>query len=68
MLDVEHVDLIAVEGIKLNPRKWVKKRESQVGELDQLKLKTVILHDDREEEVHMPRLFGFVVAKSVLVG
>jgi len=31
----------------------VKKRESQVGELDQLKLKTVVLHNNRDSEIHM---------------
>ena len=31
----------------------MKKRESQVGELNQLKLKTVVLHGDRDEELHM---------------
>ena len=47
----------------MNPRKWVKKSESQVGELDQLKLKTVILHDNRDVEVYMTQLDGFIAAK-----
>ena len=34
VLDTEQVDLIAVKGTKLNPGKCIKKRESQIGELD----------------------------------
>jgi len=45
MMDTEHVKLFAAKGTKLNPRKWVKKRESQIGEIDKLKLKVVILHE-----------------------
>jgi len=47
------VELFTAIGTKMNPQKWVKKHESQVGELDQFKLKTVALHDDRDEEIHM---------------
>ena len=36
VLNAEQIDLFAAKESKLNPRKWVKKRESQVGELDQL--------------------------------
>ena len=43
------------------------KRESPVGELDQLKLKTVVLHGDRDCEVHLTQSVGFVAIKSVLV-
>jgi len=43
----------------------VKNRESQVGELDKLKLKTTVLYGDRDEEVHMTQPSGFVAAKSV---
>ena len=54
-LDVEQVEgkveLFAARGIKMNPCKWVKKRESQVDEQDQLKLKTVILYDNSDEEL-----------------
>jgi len=41
----------------------VKKRELQVGELDQLKLKTIDLHGDRDEEVHTTQSIGFIAAK-----
>ena len=68
LLDVEQVDLFTTKGAKLNPWKWVKKRGSQVGELDQLKLKIVALHGDYDEEVHMTQLFGFIDAKSISVG
>jgi len=44
------VELIAAIGIKMNPRKWVK-HGYQVG--DQLKLKTVVLHDDHDKEIRM---------------
>ena len=43
----------------------MKKCESQVGELDQLKLKTAVLHDDQDCEIHMTQSFGFIVAESV---
>jgi len=46
----------------------VKKRESHVDELYQFKLKTVVLYDDRDEEVHMTQPVRFVAAKSVSVG
>ena len=45
--------VIAVKGTKLNPRKWVKKCEPQVGELDQPKLKTDVLHGNQDGGVHM---------------
>jgi len=62
------VDLIASRRIKKNPQKWVvKKCRSQVSELDQLKLKIVILHDNRDEEIHMTQLVRFVAADLVLV-
>ena len=61
MLDAEHVDLIAVKGTKLDPGKWMKKRECKVGGLDQPKLKTTILHGNQNEEVPMTQLVGFVV-------
>ena len=51
-LDTEHVEdvnedveLFAAIGAKMNPRKWMKKRESQIGELDKLKLKLVVLYN-----------------------
>ena len=37
----ENVELFAAIGTKINPRKWVKKHESQVDERDKLKLKVV---------------------------
>ena len=40
----ENVKLCTAIGIKINPRRWVKKHESQVGNHD--KLKVVVLHDD----------------------
>ena len=52
----------------MNPRKWVKKRESHSGELYQLKMKTTILYGNRAEEVHMTQPVGFITAKSILVG
>jgi len=45
--------LFVAKETKLNPRKWVKKHESQINELDKLKLKVVILHDGIGMEVHM---------------
>ena len=38
----------------------VKKRESQIIELDQIKLKTVVLHDCIGKEIDMTRPIGFV--------
>ena len=46
----------------------MKKRESQVGEIDQLKLKTVVFHGDQNCVIHITQLFGFVATKSVSVG
>ena len=45
----------------------MKKCEFQVGELDQLKLKIVILHDDRDDETHMTQPVGFVAADLISV-
>ena len=45
----------------------MKKCGSQVGELEQLTLKTVILYDDRDGEIHMTQLVGFVVTDLVSV-
>jgi len=61
-MDTEHVKLFAAKGTKLNPRKWVKKRESQIGELHKLKLKVVILHDGIGKEVHMTQPVVFVAS------
>ena len=45
----------------------MKKRESQVGKIVQLKLKIAILYGDQDEEVHMTQPVGFVAAKSISV-
>ena len=39
--------------IKINPRKWVKKYESQIGEGDKLKSKVVVFHGGISKGVHM---------------
>ena len=62
------VNLIAFKRTKKNPQKWVvKNRGSQVGEFDQLKLKTVLLHDDLDKEIHMTQPIGFVPADLISV-
>ena len=43
----------------MNSRKWVKKRESQIGELDKFKLKAVVLHDGIGKEVHVTQPVQF---------
>jgi len=45
----------------------VKKRGSQIGELDQLKLKVVVLHDGIDKEIHIIQLVGFVVADLKII-
>ena len=65
VLDAEHVELVVVKETKKNPQKWMNNCESQVGELDQLKLKTAVLYGDRDKEVYMTQLAGFIAAKSV---
>ena len=47
--------------------KWVKKYESQVGELDPLTLKTTVLYDYRDEEIYMTQSDGFDVADLISV-
>jgi len=64
-MDAEEANLSAVKETKMNLRKWVNKRVPQVGEVDQLKLKVVVLHDGISKEVHMNQPYVFVVAKSV---
>jgi len=49
-----------VKETKLNSRKWVKKYESQVDELDKLKLKVIILHDGIGKDVNMTQAVGFI--------
>jgi len=52
--------LIAARKIEKNLQKWVvKKHVSQVGELDQIKLKSIT--DDRDEEIYMIQPVGFAV-------
>ena len=65
-MDTEQVELIVAKGTKLNPRKWAKKRESQIDELDKLKLK-VVLHDGIGKEVHMTQSVGSITADSISV-
>jgi len=65
VMDTEHVELIGAKEIKLNPRKWVKKHESQIAEIDNLKLKVVILHDSIGKKVHITQPVGFVAADFV---
>jgi len=60
VLDAKQVKLFAVKEIKLNPRKWVKKYESQIGELDKHKLKDVALHGGIGKGVHMTQLIRLV--------
>ena len=43
----------------------MKKHESQADELGQLKLKTVILQDDRYDETHTTEPVGFIAADLV---
>jgi len=69
---VEHIDenvkLFKAIKTKINPRKWVKKHESQVGERDKLKLKVIVLHDGIIKEVHMTqpvRRFSYSCLNSV---
>ena len=38
----------------------MKKHESQVDELDLLQLKTIVLHDDHDKEIHMTQPVEFV--------
>ena len=45
----------------------MKKHEFQVGEVDQLKLKTVVLHDDCDDKIHMTQPVGFVIADLISV-
>jgi len=67
VLDVEQVELFAAKETNKNPQQWViKKRESQVGELDQLKLK-VVLHDGIDKETYMTQSIEFVAADLVSV-
>jgi len=59
---VEQIDLITAKRTKKNSQKWVgKKREFQVDNLDQLKLKTVILYNDYDCKIYMTQPVGLVL-------
>ena len=45
----------------------MKKRGSQVGELDQLKLKTIVLHNNRDDEIHITQTVEFVTVDLISV-
>jgi len=45
----------------------VKKHASQIGEIDKLKLKAVVLYGGIGKEVHMTQPVGFVATNSVSV-
>ena len=45
----------------------MKKYGSEVSELDQLKLKIVILHNNHGDEIHMTQLVEFVTANLILI-
>ena len=45
----------------------MKKRESQIDELDQLKLKVIILHDGIGKEIHMTQPVGLVVVDLKII-
>jgi len=45
----------------------VKKHESQIGELDNLKLKVVVLHNGIDKEVHMTQPVEVVAANSISI-
>jgi len=63
----EDVELFTVIRTMMNPRKCVKKCESQIGELDKLKLKVVVPYEGIGKEIHMTQSVGFVAADSVSV-
>jgi len=63
----ENVNLFATIETKINPRKWVKKHETQVGERDKFKLKVVVLHDSIGKEDHMTQLVRFAAEDLVTV-
>jgi len=67
VMDTEQVELVTAKGTKLNPQKWVKKCESQIGELNKLKLKVNVLYDGIGKEAYMTEAVGFIAADSVSV-
>ena len=56
-LDAEQIEkdieLFATIWIKMNPRKWAKKHESRVGEVDRIKMKTIVIYNDHDKKIHM---------------
>ena len=58
----ENIELFAAIGTKINPRRWVEKYESQVGNHD--KLKAVVLHEG-SKEVHMTQPVRFTSEDSI---
>jgi len=62
-----NIELFAAIGTKINPRKWVKEHESQVGEYDKLKLRAVVLHDGIGKEIHMTQSVRFAVKDLVTI-
>ena len=45
----------------------MKKHESQIGELDKLKLKVVVFHNKIGKEVYMTQPVGFVTANFEII-
>ena len=43
----------------------MQKRESQIGELDKVKLMVIVLYDDIDNEVQITQLVQFIAADSV---
>ena len=63
----DDVELFVAIGTNMNPRKWMKKCEPQVSELDKLKLKAVVLHDSIGKEVHITQPVQFVATDLITV-
>ena len=61
----ENVKLFAAIGTKINPWRWVKKHEPQVGDRDKLKLKAVVL-EDGSKKLHMTQPIRFAAENSVI--
>ena len=66
VLDAEQNKFSATKGTKKNPHQWIiKKRESQVGELNQLKLKVIVLYDNIGKEIYMTQSVEFVITDLI---
>ena len=63
----ENIELFAAIRTKINPRKQVKKHESQVGEHDKPKLKAVVLYYGIGKEVNMTQPVRFTAEDLVTV-